>query len=99
LSWQNLRVKKGLFVLGEGNNQSVTRVKLDSSGRLYLLKDVREDLGKNLHAVRTDDGLRLVPVPENPVKDLRERTSEIRDSDKSVEELRREAREHLLTCS
>lgn len=73
----------------------MTKVKLDSSGRIYLPKEVREGLGESFRAVRSGDGLRLVPVPENPVEDLRERTSEIRDSDKSVEELRREARERL----
>lgn len=72
---------------------------LDYSGRLYLQKELVEDLGEGFHAVRTGDGLRLVPVPENPVKDLRERTSKIRESDKSVEELRREARERLTTRS
>jgi hypothetical protein len=77
----------------------VTRVKLDSSRRLYLQKELVEDLGESFHAVRTGNGLRMVPVPENPVKDLRERTSKIRESDKSVGELQREARERLTTCS
>lgn len=73
----------------------MTKVELDSSGRLYLPKEVREGLGESFRAVRSGDGLRLVPVPENPVEDLRERTSGIRESDESVEELRREARDRL----
>nr|EGQ40314.1 MAG: transcriptional regulator, SpoVT/AbrB family [Candidatus Nanosalinarum sp. J07AB56] len=73
----------------------MTKVELDSSGRVYLPKEVREGLGERFRAVKIGGGLRLIPVPDNPVEDLRTKTSEIRESDESVENLRKEARKRL----
>ena len=39
--------------------------------------------------------LRLIPIPENPLGDLRERTEGIRDLDKSVKELKQEGRDQI----
>lgn len=79
-----------------GNKEGImSKVDVDSHGRIYLPKEYREEFGDSFRIVRFQGELKLVPVPDDPVEDLRERTEEIRKSEKSVQELKEEAREEL----
>jgi len=75
--------------------RTMTRAAVDDQGRLYLPKAVREEYGDEYRIIPFRGELRLIPVPDDPVQDLRERTSELRESDETVDELKQEARKHL----
>jgi len=68
-------------------------VALDDRGRLTLPKEVRERYGDRYHVVQLPDGVKLVPVADDPLEALRE---EFADVEKSADELRDEARETSL---
>ena len=65
-------------------------VTLDDRGRLTLPKELREEYGDRYHVVEIHDGIKLVPVADDPLDALRE---EFADVDKTAERLRAEARE------
>lgn len=65
-------------------------VALDDRGRLTLPKEVRERYGDRYRIVQLPDGIKLVPVAEEPLEALRE---EFADVDASVADLRADARE------
>jgi len=64
--------------------------RLDDRGRLTLPKELRERYGDRYHIVELHDGIKLIPVAEDPLDALRE---EFADVEKSPEELREAARE------
>lgn len=66
---------------------------LDDRGRLTLPKKLRERYGDHYHVVELQDGIKLIPVAEDPLAALRD---EFDDGDKSVAELRSQAREGAL---
>ncbi|MFU8866502.1 AbrB/MazE/SpoVT family DNA-binding domain-containing protein [Natronococcus sp.] len=68
-------------------------VALDDRGRLTLPKEVRERYGDRYHVVQLPDGIKLIPVADDPLEALRD---EFADIDKSTDELREEARETAL---
>ncbi|ELZ20960.1 MULTISPECIES: AbrB/MazE/SpoVT family DNA-binding domain-containing protein [Natrinema] len=68
-------------------------VALDDRGRLTLPKEVRERYGDRYHVVQLPDGLKLIPVADDPLEALRD---EFADVEKSAGELRKEAREAAL---
>ena len=68
-------------------------VTLDDRGRLTLPKEMRERYGDRYRVVELHDGIKLVPIAEDPLSALRE---EFADVEKSVEELREEAREAAI---
>jgi bifunctional DNA-binding transcriptional regulator/antitoxin component of YhaV-PrlF toxin-antitoxin module len=68
-------------------------VTLDDRGRLTLPKEMRERYGDRYRVVELHDGIKLVPIADDPLAALRE---EFADIDKSAEELRDEAREAAL---
>jgi len=68
-------------------------IALDDRGRLTLPKEVRERYGDRYHVVQLDDGVKLIPVADDPIAALRE---EFADVEKSAEELRGDAREAAL---
>ncbi|MFC4987576.1 AbrB/MazE/SpoVT family DNA-binding domain-containing protein [Saliphagus infecundisoli] len=68
-------------------------VTLDARGRLTLPKDVRERHGDRYHVVELHDGIKLVPIADDPLEALRE---EFEGVEKSADELREEAREMAL---
>lgn len=68
-------------------------VSLDDRGRLTLPKDVRERYGERYHIVQLHDGIKLVPIADDPLDALRD---EFADVDKSVDGLREDAREAAL---
>ncbi len=67
--------------------------KLDDRGRLTLPKELRERYGDHYHVVDLHDGIKLVPVADDPLDALRE---EFADVDKTAEELRESARDTAL---
>lgn len=60
-----------------------------TDGRIYLPKELREKYGDQFRLVERGEQLVLLPVSEDPLAALRE---EFADVDKSVEELREDAR-------
>lgn len=65
-------------------------VALDDRGRLTLPKEVRERYGERYHIVQLSDGIKLVPVADDPIEALRD---EFADVDRSASELREAAQE------
>lgn len=66
---------------------------LDDRGRLTLPKDLRERYGDRYHIVELHDGIKLVPIAEDPLEVLRD---EFDDVEKTADELREGAREAAL---
>lgn len=66
---------------------------LDDRGRLTLPKELRERYGDRYHVVELNDGIKLVPIADDPLEALRE---EFADVEGTAEELREEARETAL---
>jgi len=66
---------------------------LDDRGRLTLPKEVRERYGDRYHIVQLEDGIKLVPIADDPLEALRD---EFGDVEKSADELREGAREAAL---
>ena len=66
---------------------------LDDRGRRTLPKELRERYGDRYHIVELHDGIKLVPVAEDPLQALRD---EFADVDTSADELLKGARETAL---
>ena len=66
---------------------------LDDRGRLTLPKAVRERYGDRYRIVELHDGIKLVPVADDPLDTLRD---EFADVDKTASELRDGARDAAL---
>lgn len=75
-----------------GNMSKV--VETDKKGRLYLSKDTREKYGRRFLEIELEDEIKLIPIPEDPVKDLREVTDKLKG--KSIEEMKKGIREEAL---
>jgi len=71
--------------------------KVDTKGRLYLRREFRERLGREVYVVELDEGVLIVPKPKDPVKELERLGSPL--PDKPIREFRKEitekAREEL----
>jgi len=67
--------------------------RLDDRGRLTIPKEYRERFGDRYRIVTRNDGIKLIPVDEDPLGALRE---EFTDVDKSAAELREEARQDAV---
>ena len=63
---------------------------LDDRGRLTLPKDLRDRYGDHYRVVEIHDGIKLIPVAEDPLDALQE---EFVDVEKTGSELREEARD------
>jgi len=68
----------------------VSDTTLDDRGRLTLPKELRERYGDRYHIVELHDGIKLIPVSEDPLDALRD---EFADVEKTADELREAARE------
>jgi bifunctional DNA-binding transcriptional regulator/antitoxin component of YhaV-PrlF toxin-antitoxin module len=64
-----------------------------TDGRIYLPKELREKYGDQFRLVERGEQLVLLPVSEDPLAALRE---EFADVDKSVEDLRDDARSSAI---
>lgn len=67
----------------------MTEVSTDDRGRLTLPKELRERYGDRYRIVELHDGVKLIPISEDPLASLRE---EFDDVEKGAGELRAEAR-------
>lgn len=67
--------------------------KLDDRGRLTLPKELRERYGDHYRVIDLHDGIKLVPVADDPLDALRD---EFADVDKTAEALRESARDTAL---
>lgn len=67
----------------------MTDATLDDRGRLTLPKEFREQYGDHYHLVEVHDGIKLVPIADEPLDALRE---EFADVEKSAADLRRAGR-------
>ena len=74
-------------------SEAVTEVTLDGRGRLTVPKELRDRFGDRYHLVRVHDGIKLVPIDEEPLRALRE---EFADVEKSAAELREGGRDEAL---
>jgi bifunctional DNA-binding transcriptional regulator/antitoxin component of YhaV-PrlF toxin-antitoxin module len=68
----------------------VSNARLDDRGRLTLPKELRERYGDCYHVVDLHDGIKLIPVADDPLAALRD---EFTDVEGSAEELREGARD------
>jgi bifunctional DNA-binding transcriptional regulator/antitoxin component of YhaV-PrlF toxin-antitoxin module len=68
----------------------VSNARLDDRGRLTLPKELRERYGDCYHVVDLHDGIKLIPVADDPLAALRD---EFADVEGSAEELREGARD------
>jgi len=66
---------------------------LDDRGRLTLPKEIRERYGDRYYIVQMHDGIKLIPVAEDPLDALR---NEFAGVEKAADGLREEAREAAL---
>lgn len=62
---------------------------VDDQGRLYLPKRTRDRYGERFRIVELETGIKLVPVPEDPVAGLAEAMSGIQEV--SISQLREQA--------
>ncbi|WP_336133347.1 AbrB/MazE/SpoVT family DNA-binding domain-containing protein [Natronomonas amylolytica] len=66
---------------------------LDDRGRLTLPKELRERYGDRYRIVELHDGIKLIPIADDPLDALR---AEFSGVEKSAEELREGARDAAL---
>lgn len=66
---------------------------LDDRGRLTLPKEIRERYGDNYHVVDVHDGIKLIPIADDPLEALRD---EFADVDKTADELLDGARDGAM---
>ncbi|MDI3474501.1 MAG: hypothetical protein PWQ95_229 [Thermococcaceae archaeon] len=64
--------------------------RVDSKGRLYIPKEMRKGLSREVYLVRIDNEILVVPKPEDPLKDLEELGKSL--PDKPISEIRRDLR-------
>ncbi|WP_457590711.1 AbrB/MazE/SpoVT family DNA-binding domain-containing protein [Geoglobus sp.] len=62
--------------------------KVDDRGRVYLPKQVRDRVGREVFVIEVKDGVLLIPKPSDPFKELEELGKKL--PDRPVRELRRE---------
>jgi bifunctional DNA-binding transcriptional regulator/antitoxin component of YhaV-PrlF toxin-antitoxin module len=63
---------------------------LDDRGRLTLPKEMRERFGDEYRLVELHDGIKLIPISDDPLEALR---AEFADVEETAEEMRDRARE------
>ncbi len=61
---------------------------IDSKGRLYIPKAIRKNLPKEVYLVKLNEGILIVPKPENPLKELEELGKKL--PDKPIRKIREE---------
>jgi len=63
-------------------------VKVDERGRLYIPKSLRGKIGKEAYLVEVEDGILVIPKPEDPIKELEEIGKAI--PDKPIDEIKKD---------
>ena len=62
--------------------------RLDSKGRLYIPKEMREGLSREVYLVRLDHEILIVPKPDDPLRELEELGKDL--PDKPLSEIKKE---------
>ena len=62
--------------------------KVDDRGRVYLPKQVRGKVGREVFVIEVKDGILLIPKPNDPFRELEELGKKL--PDRTVRELRKE---------
>jgi len=62
--------------------------RLDSKGRLYIPKEMREGLSREVYLVRLDHEILIVPKPGDPLRELEELGKDL--PDKPLSEIKKE---------
>ena len=77
----------------------MSTVDVDSRGRVYIPKDMREDLGERFKIVKLESGIKLIPVSKDPVEGLKDALNSAEDievedvSSRTEEKAREEVKE------
>lgn len=69
----------------------MTEVRTDDRGRVTIPKSVRDRHGERYRLVELHDGVKLIPIPDDPVAALRDAAGE-ELQDATIDELRDAAR-------
>lgn len=70
----------------------MSEITTDERGRITIPKEVRERFGERYRLVELEDGIKLMPVPDDPIEALRNAASdELKAA--SMDELRKAALE------
>jgi len=73
----------------------MSTVDVDSRGRVYIPKEMREEFDGTFRIVKLESGIKLVPVDEEPVGGLREATDRAEDVD--IKDIGKEVDEAVKT--
>ena len=66
----------------------IATAKVDAKGRLYIPKELRDEIGKEVFLIRTPNGILIVPKPEDPISELEKLGKKL--PDKPIEELKQD---------
>jgi len=77
-------------------NLYMSETTLDSRGRLTLPKELRERYGDRYRIVQLHDGIKLIPVADDPLDALRQ---EFAGVEKTADELRENGRDTALDAA
>lgn len=69
----------------------MTETTVDDRGRLTLPKEVRRRFGDRYYVVELHDGVKLIPLEEDPLTALRDEFEEVEGSASTLRERGREA--------
>ncbi len=75
----------------------MSTVDVDGRGRIYIPKEMREHHGERFKIVELNSGIKLIPVPDDPIEGLKEAMNGAEDLDieNLSEEVVEAAREEL----
>jgi len=59
----------------------MSTVDVDSRGRIYLPKDMREEHGDKFKIVQLESGIKLIPIDEDPIEGLKKAMNSGKDVD------------------
>lgn len=67
------------------------QIECDKKGRIYLKEEVRDRYGRKFYLIEGLNEVILLPIPQDPLKDLQELGKNLPDI--SIKEMRRRAQE------
>jgi len=72
----------------------MSTVDVDSRGRIYIPKEMRDELGEKFRVVKLESSIKLIPVDEDPVEGLKKATGGAKDVD--TQDLNEEVDEEMM---
>lgn len=75
----------------------MSTVDVDSRGRVYIPKGMRDEFGESFKVVKLDSGIKLIPLDDDPVDGLRDSMEGAEDIelDKITQEAEKKARKEV----